>query len=770
MGHCMSSAPNEGARQLRVGKYQVVNHIATGGMGAVYKAVDTVLKRDVALKVMNPELASNPGMMERFRREAQAAAKLNHENIISIFEFGEERGTYFIAMEYVDGEDLHSYVQRKGKLSSELACEVLRQALLALQHAHLQGVIHRDVKPSNFIIVKRTGKLLVKLGDMGLARQQHDQESRLTRAGTTVGTVDYMAPEQAKNSETADPRSDIYSLGCTLYHMLSGHAPFPEGSMVERMYKHLETEPPNVRDLNDTVPPGLAYILTKMLAKKPENRYQNVKEILSDLKRMDKLGEPRVPSKDILAGLLEGAMETPAEDDSTALKGKKAAAGKLRDNREAVTASPRARAVVKSDDDDDKPAKLAAPAAPDVKRKVKITPYVVVGVIAALLVVGGVIALSNFGSGNGKKSSSTVQVSSAGSSRVIQSSSSSSETSNVSGPSPHPGGIAWLTPSVENLKPDDISALKQEIEKPWAGAAGLPGTPSTLTVSRKFAEITSTQKNNLADAVGLVGRHESRIIEITDNGPLYEPSLALSDESHVVIRGAKGYRPMLVWDLNRNRESLTAFMALRQGSLTLEGLDIVVKIPAGAVEPLAVINTSDADFIARGCSFSVVGTSKGGVAAIRFEGEAARHRCRISNCVVRGSHLLALDVSASEADVLVENSLITGANRPVFQVAAKSSLATTLRLARSTVVAGENLLQVRGVQSEDTPALQFIGWDSILARSHTQPGGALVRVADGKQSSGLRWRAINCLTRLRLSSGLQSTAGNSPCGQVRTMK
>src|SRR5262249_6517682 len=162
-------------------------------------------------------------------------------------------------MEYVDGEDLHSYVHRKGKLSPELACEVLRQALLALQHAHQQGVIHRDVKPSNFIIVKRTGKLLVKLGDMGLARQQHDRESRRTRAGTTVGTVDYMAPEQAKNSDIADPRSDIYSLGCTLFHMLSGHAPFPEGSMVERMYKHLEAEPPDVRDLNDSVPPGLAY-------------------------------------------------------------------------------------------------------------------------------------------------------------------------------------------------------------------------------------------------------------------------------------------------------------------------------------------------------------------------------------------------------------------------------------------------------------------------------------------------------------------------------
>src|ERR1051326_2226826 len=255
----MASTPsNDKSKRLRIGKYEVQSHIATGGMGAVYKAVDTVLKREVALKIMNPELASNPGMMERFRREAQAAAKLNHENIISVYEFGEERGTYFIAMEFVDGVDLHSYVEKKGKMSPELACEVLRQALHALAHAHQQGVIHRDVKPSNFLVLKRSGKLLVKLGDMGLARQERDEDFRLTRAGTTVGTIDYMSPEQAKDSDAAAARSALYLLGCTLFHMLTARAPFPEGSVVERMYKHMETAPPDVCSLNDAVPPGLA--------------------------------------------------------------------------------------------------------------------------------------------------------------------------------------------------------------------------------------------------------------------------------------------------------------------------------------------------------------------------------------------------------------------------------------------------------------------------------------------------------------------------------
>src|SRR5207248_656351 len=162
---------------------------------------------------------------------------------------------------------------------------------------------------------------------------------------------------------------------------------------------------------------------------------------------------------------------------------------------------------------------------------------------AALLIVGAVIALSNLGGGKDQTPSSRAQGGFAGSSRVAQSSSSSSGSSSAGDLPPHPGGIAWLTPNIESLKPDDMATFTQEIEKPWAGASSLPGTPSTLTVSRKFAEITSTQKNNLADAVNLVGRNDSRIIEITDNGPLYEPSLVLSEDCHIVIRGAKGYRP-----------------------------------------------------------------------------------------------------------------------------------------------------------------------------------------------------------------------------------
>src|SRR5262249_36278209 len=152
--------------------------------------------------------------------------------------------------------------------------QILIQATRALAHAHEQGIIHRDIKPSNLMITQKEGRLLVKLTDLGLAREANDEEFRITRDGSTVGTIDYMPPEQARDSASADIRSDIYSLGCTFFHMLAGNCPFPQGSLTERIYKHIEAEVPDIRGINPEVPPGLAAVLKRMLEKKPEQRYQ----------------------------------------------------------------------------------------------------------------------------------------------------------------------------------------------------------------------------------------------------------------------------------------------------------------------------------------------------------------------------------------------------------------------------------------------------------------------------------------------------------------
>ena len=279
-------------RSVRIGKYRVTAHLATGGMGAVYKAHDTEAHRDVALKVLTPELAAKPLMIERFRREARNASKLSHPHIVRVYEFGEADGCFYIAMEFVEGIDLNEYVERKGPLDPDEALRLITQATKALDHAHRQNIIHRDIKPSNFLVTRRKGRLIVKLADLGLSREVQAEEFRVTRAGTTVGTVDYISPEQARDSGTADIRSDLYSLGCTWHHLLTGKAPFADGGLAERLHKHLNVDPPDPRTANPRVSRATAAVLRRLLAKRLADRYQTPAELLKDLADLVDGGAP----------------------------------------------------------------------------------------------------------------------------------------------------------------------------------------------------------------------------------------------------------------------------------------------------------------------------------------------------------------------------------------------------------------------------------------------------------------------------------------------
>ncbi|HTU18851.1 MAG TPA: protein kinase [Gemmataceae bacterium] len=269
-----------------LGKYKVLEHIATGGMGTVYKASDEELRRVVALKVLDTALAEKPNTLERFRREARHAARLTHKNIVTLYEYGQANGRHFLALEYVDGVDLYEYIERKGRLAPEESRRILVQAVQALDHAFKQGITHRDIKPSNFLLTREQDRMRVKLTDLGLARRADEDDFRVTRAGSTVGTIDYLAPEQARDSASADIRSDIYSLGCTLYHMLTGNPPFSEGGLGERILKHLQEEPPDVRLHNPQVSEEMWQLLRCMLAKKPEERFQTPTELLKALKEL----------------------------------------------------------------------------------------------------------------------------------------------------------------------------------------------------------------------------------------------------------------------------------------------------------------------------------------------------------------------------------------------------------------------------------------------------------------------------------------------------
>ena len=267
-----------------LGKYELKKSIGSGGMGTVYLAVDTDLKRTVALKILPRERAANKTLVKRFRSEAQAAAQLKHENIVSVYEAGEISGHLYIALEYIEGTDVHKLVEQRGVVPLRRSVEIIRQVVQALVHAHEKGIVHRDIKPSN-LLIQRNG--VVKLADMGLARSVDDAvETGITRAGMTVGTVDYMAPEQARDSKVADVRSDIYSLGCTWYHMLTASPPFPEGSLTNKLYAHVAKPRPDPREINDEIPENVVYVMHKMMARKPEGRYQTPGELLKELESL----------------------------------------------------------------------------------------------------------------------------------------------------------------------------------------------------------------------------------------------------------------------------------------------------------------------------------------------------------------------------------------------------------------------------------------------------------------------------------------------------
>lgn len=250
-------------------------------MGAVYKARHKIMNRIVAIKVMNHQLVGNDQAIHRFHREVEAAARLHHPNIVTAFDADQAGATHFLVMEFVEGTDLTKYVQNKGPLPVALACHFIRQAALGLQHAHECGTVHRDIKPHNLML---TSGGIVKVSDFGLAKlaQERDGDAGLTTENVLMGSIDYMAPEQADDAHAADIRADIYSLGCTFFHLLTGRPPFGDGSAIQKIAAHLMTTVP-INNLPAETPNALRAVLIKMLEKNPAQRFQTPAEVAKEL-------------------------------------------------------------------------------------------------------------------------------------------------------------------------------------------------------------------------------------------------------------------------------------------------------------------------------------------------------------------------------------------------------------------------------------------------------------------------------------------------------
>jgi serine/threonine protein kinase len=261
-------------------RYRVVRLLGEGGMGSVYEAEQLVMQRRVALKVIHRAYTANPAAVERFRREVRVAARLAHPNIVTAYDAETAGDSHFLVMEYVEGVSLARLVRERGPLPVAEACAYVRQAALGLQHAHERGLVHRDVKPDNLI---RCADGTVKVLDFGLAALTAERGAGLTEENVVMGTPDYMAPEQAEDSRSADIRADLYSLGCTLYYLLTGKAPYPAPTPLLKVLAHREQPVPSVREARPDVPRELAAVVGRLLAKRPEDRYQTPGEVAAAL-------------------------------------------------------------------------------------------------------------------------------------------------------------------------------------------------------------------------------------------------------------------------------------------------------------------------------------------------------------------------------------------------------------------------------------------------------------------------------------------------------
>jgi serine/threonine-protein kinase len=373
-----------------LGQYRVLEELGRGGMGRVYKAVHQTMGRFVGLKVLAPELTKTEKARDLFQREVKAAARLNHPNIVTAFDAYLAGDRFFLVMEYVDGPNLSQLVKEQGPLPVEQACEYIRQSAVGLDYAHHLGLIHRDVKPSNLLVQQTTSGPQVKILDFGLALVTAGDggatDAAVGTTNTVLGTPDFVSPEQARDQYDVDGRSDLYSLGCTFYYLLTGEPPFPGGTGLDKLVRHGSEPPTAVRSKREEIPEAVAAIVHKLLAKNPKWRYQTAGELATDLAMVvGKQADWRAPARLRPKSRPDSGL-TPAEP------GEEGSESEI--ELEDMSASTVPTAMMSTRET---PAPRTTPRRPlPRKRKQALWPWVVLAVVLAFGVVAGVGVLVRF--------------------------------------------------------------------------------------------------------------------------------------------------------------------------------------------------------------------------------------------------------------------------------------------------------------------------------------------------------------------------------------
>ena len=672
----------------RFGKYAIRGILGKGGMGAVYLAEDVELSRLVALKILPKDKAQNATLVKRFKAEGQAAARLNHPNIVKVHEAGEINGQAYMALEYIQGTDAHGLLVKKGMLDPKQSTAIVRQVAEALRHAEELGIVHRDIKPSNLMI---DGEGHVKLADMGLARSLADtEEAGITRAGTTVGTVDFMPPEQARDSKAADVRSDIYALGGTWYQLLTTQVPFPGGDLTNKLRAHATAPRPNPRDVNPEATEALTAVLHRMMAIDPTQRHQSAAALIADLDSLANAKERMIgvlfddlpmPETDELTDL---SIEHLPDEDGKAPKprrkgGERAKGGKRTKGKSGDRALPPRESKKGAVSVEGSGLNL------DIARNVVIAAAIIAAVVGVGYVLSGLI--DPFESGEGDLAG------------IPQPGATDAPEVPGAGPEkPDEADAPAPKPPSDGLSADDraaLAAMPAVGELPaWASKVRLDRAelPSQITV--EAGQSGAGTVGTLGEAIAALGPRGGRIT-LADPGPHRLDAASLAGQRLVRIDAAPGTlrrdgRPVVEMAIGDGEAILTA----DRTSLALHDLEIQLRDFASDDRPAGPVTLFDI----RGGSLDVRGTTiqTRDVPAIAFrlgeaDGRGIRSRTAgqayLEGVSLVGDDLIGLDQRASGGRTMIASSAI-GTRSTAVQVHAPTNAPGSLAIDQATLAGG----------------------------------------------------------------------------------
>jgi serine/threonine-protein kinase len=701
-----SESAHPGTAEHRYGSYRVLEPLGSGGMSSVYRAVHVDTGHEVALKVLPPAMAKNPVVLQRFLREARSAESLEHPHIVSIYDRGLDQGRHYLVLEYVPGSDLHEWVQRRGPLAAAEAIRVIRDVAEGLEFASGRGLVHRDIKPSNILRVQ-SGE--IKIIDLGLALQADYEDERVTREGTTVGTVDYMAPEQARDSRAASLQSDIYSLGCTFYYVLTGIPPYPGGDITDKLTRHVRSPAPDVRDLRPDVPASLAEVMLRMMAKRPEDRFASYAELMAELDRVvvDDSRSPSValvPLDDVgsvAAAPAWGQAGSPPVARGPDLRAPSSIPEISLANLPPEFGEPVFREAV-AGGAGAPPAVLPRTGAIDrqaidagVAAGLRLSPsgWIALSVLIGALFVTAVIAIDRLVRSPAARRPMAAD---------LEESAPDAAASRIEAPEPRPPSIRERAPAVVASRPRDTdrpapSPAPPRVEAPpvweepedpddtrdnakpyppevlarylpdWALAPVPSRLEGRTTVLRRVVEsrdqaTVSTLRMALDETRGTT--------EIADEGPFLINDFRVPGDKRL-LRARPGFRPIIRIERPAVEavRSQSAVIELKGKSLTLDSLDLILDVSRLPPAQDALFSCSGSSLTVRRCTITLVNPGNQPFTLVRADGSSGRgSRLRFENTLVRGAFSSAFDLGGGSVDVAVSGLVLLGSQGPIVRV------------------------------------------------------------------------------------------------------